>query len=278
MRPWLFHAGDIGVPSYWAMLMIGMSAAVYFSFREARRDGLDPNPLLDVSLVAIVLGIIGARLMHVLVEEDPMRDGQLILFHYLDHPADIFKLWNGLAFYGGLLLAMPVALWMLKRKKMPVAKVADIFGLSLLLGLGFGRIGCFLAGCCHGVPTNLPLGVTFGDPACLARPLGVPLHPTQLYSSAFAFLLFGLLWLQKRRWRRFDGQVFLSFLLLYSAGRFLVEFVRGDNRGEFFSGALSSSQLIALPLVVLSLVLLVWLARRARLLEARAEGEVEAKG
>ncbi len=278
MRPWLFHAGDIGVPSYWAMLMIGMSAAVYFSFREARRDGLDPNPLLDVSLVAIVLGIIGARLMHVLVEEDPLRDGQLILFHYLDHPADIFKLWNGLAFYGGLLLALPVVLWMLKRKKMPMAKVADIFGLSLLLGLGFGRIGCFLAGCCHGVPTNLPLGVTFTDPACLARPLGVPLHPTQLYSSGFAFLLFGLLWLQKRRWRRFDGQVFLSFLLLYSAGRFLIEFVRGDNRGEFFNGALSSSQLIALPLVVLSLVLLVWLARRARLIEARAEGEVDAKG
>jgi len=225
MRPWLFHAGDIGVPSYWAMLMIGMSAAVYFSFREARRDGLDPNPLLDVSLVAIVLGIIGARLMHVLVEEDPLRDGQLILFHYLDHPADIFKLWNGLAFYGGLLLALPVVLWMLKRKKMPMAKVADIFGLSLLLGLGFGRIGCFLAGCCHGVPTNLPLGVTFTDPACLARPLGVPLHPTQLYSSGITCLLFGQLWLQKRRWRRFAGQVFLSLLLLYSAGRTLVEFV-----------------------------------------------------
>ena len=196
-----------------------------------------------------------------------------ILYHYLDHPADIFKLWNGLAFYGGFLLALPVGLWMIRRKKLPVAKVADIFALGVALGLVFGRMGCFMAGCCHGLPTDLPLGVTFFEPACLARPLGVPLHPTQLYSSGLALLLFGLLWLQKRRWKRFDGQVVLSFILLYSAGRFLIEFVRGDNRGEFFGGALSSSQLIALPLVVISLVLLIWLARRARLAAAVDEAD-----
>lgn len=243
--------------------MIGFCAAFYVAWRESRHDGVDPNRMLDLSLLMLLAGIVGARLMHVLVEDDPLHPGRPILYYYLEHPGDIFKLWNGLAFYGGFLLAAPLGLWFAKAKGLGVAKVADIAAIAIPVGLVFGRLGCFMAGCCHGKPTDLPWGVTFTDPMSLARPLGVALHPTQLYSSIFALILFFLLFIQKRRWRVFEGQVFLTFCLLYSAGRFLIELVRNDNRGTWFNGYLSSSQLIALPVVLVSLFLLVWFGKRA---------------
>jgi len=256
MRPWLFHIGDFGVPSYWALLMIGFMAAIYLCFREAKHDKLESKHLLDLNLLMLIVGVLGARLMHVLVEEDPLKPGSPILYHYLEHPQDIFKLWNGLAFYGGLILAIPVAIWFLRRRKIPVGQAADIYALCIPLGLFFGRLGCFLAGCCHGRPTSLPWGLAFSDPHSLARPLNVDLHPTQLYSAIFAICLLAVLWIFKRRYRRFAGQVFLSFAVLYPAGRFGIEFLRNDNRGMFF-GLLSSSQLVSLVVMIVALILLI---------------------
>ncbi|HOX43497.1 MAG TPA: prolipoprotein diacylglyceryl transferase [Myxococcota bacterium] len=263
MRPWLFAFGELRVPSYWAFLMIGLMAAFYLAWREARRDGLDGNRFLDLCLLMLLTGILGARLMHVLAEDNPLAPGEPILTYYLAHPLDIFKLWNGLAYYGALLLSLPVALWFTRRPGLGVGRTFDLIGVFMPLGLTFGRLGCLLAGCCHGTPSGAGWGVVFDDPASLARPLGVPLHPTQLYEAGVALLLFGLLWVQKRRWRRFEGQVFLSFLALYSSARFLLEFLRGDNRGAWFGGALSSSQVISIPLLLAALTGLVWLQRRA---------------
>jgi phosphatidylglycerol---prolipoprotein diacylglyceryl transferase len=262
MRPWLFFIGDTGIPSYWALLMIGFMAAIYYSWREARRDGIDANAMLDFDLIVLLSGVVGARLMHVLAEEDPANSGVPILYHYLEHPIDILKLWNGLAFFGGLLLALPIGFWFMKKKRLPMGKVADIAGVGIPLGLVFGRLGCFLAGCCHGKPTDLPWGVVYDDPFSLARPLGEPLHPTQLYESLFALGLFFLLFVQKRKWLRYPGQGFLSFLVLYGAGRFMIEFLRNDNRGMFFGGVFSASQLVALPVIVASISILLVRNRR----------------
>lgn len=264
MRPWLFFIGDLGVPAYWVLLMIGFMAAIYLSWRMARRAGIDGNRILDLNLLVLFCGVLGARLMHVLVEDDPLHPGKPILFHYLKHPLEILNITNGLAFYGGLILAALAGFWYVRRRGLGVGRVADIAGVCIPLGLVFGRLGCFLAGCCHGKPTDLPWGVVFTDPASLARPLNVPLHPTQLYSSAFALLLFVLMWVGHRRWKRFDGQVFLWFVVLYSAGRFLIEFVRNDNRGMFFSDYLSASQVVALPLMAAALFFLVYLGRRTQ--------------
>lgn len=268
MRPWLFRIGDFGVPSYWALLVCGFVVAIWFIWREARHDRLDADRLLDLNLILMLAGVVGARLMHVLAEDDPLRPGRPVLYYYLEHPAAIFELQNGLAFYGGLLVCIPLAVWFLRRKKMPLGEVADIYGVAIPLGLVFGRIGCFLAGCCHGKPTDLPIGVVFDDPLSLARPLGVPLHPTQLYASAFALVLFGLLWWTKRRHRAFPGQVFLYFMVLYAAGRFLIELVRNDNRGMHFGNFLSSSQVVAIPVLLAGIVLL-WILR------ARQDGHDE---
>ncbi|HUU01076.1 MAG TPA: prolipoprotein diacylglyceryl transferase [Myxococcota bacterium] len=266
MRPWLFHIGDVGVPAYWAMTLSGFVAAVYMSFRLARRAGIDPRQILDLDLILLVVGVFGARLMHVLVEDDPLNPGRRILGHYIEHPAEIFKLYNGLAFYGGLIACIPVAIWYLRRKKISLTVTADIYAVCIPLGLFFGRLGCFLAGCCHGTPTELAWGVTFRDPQSLARPLGVPLHPTQLISAAFALILFVFLWLLYRRLRQ--GQVFLSFVVLYGSGRFLIEFLRGDNRGMFF-GWLSSSQVVSLFLIAATGVFLV-IAKRHSMRENKA--------
>jgi phosphatidylglycerol---prolipoprotein diacylglyceryl transferase len=261
MRPWLFNIGDFGVPAYWAMTLTGLIAAVYLSFHLARRAGIDPRQILDLDLILLVVGIFGARLMHVLVEDDPLNPGRRILLHYIDHPTEIFKFSNGLAFYGGLIACIPVAVWYTHRKKISLLEAADIYAVCILLGLFFGRLGCFLAGCCHGTPTDLAWGVTFSDPSCLARPLGVPLHPTQLISAAFALVLFVFLLFLYRRRRQ--GRVFLAFVVLYACGRFLIEFLRGDNRGMFF-GWLSSSQIVSLFLVVAAGVVVVIVRLRIR--------------
>jgi phosphatidylglycerol---prolipoprotein diacylglyceryl transferase len=263
VRPWLFAFGELRVPSYWALLMIGLMAAFYLGWREARRDGLDGNRFLDLCLLMLLTGVLGARLMHILADEDPLHPGTPILLHYLEHPLDMLKLWNGLAFYGGLLLSLPVAAWFARRPGLGLGRTFDIAGVFIPLGLAFGRLGCLLAGCCHGTPSSAGWGIVFDDPASLARPLGVPLYPTQLYEAGVALLLFAALWLQKRRWRRFDGQVFLSFLALYSSTRFLLEFLRGDTRGVWFGDALSSSQVVSIPVLLAALIGLVWLSRRA---------------
>jgi len=209
----------------------------------------------------VIVGVAGARLMHVLVEENPLDPSQPILYHYIEHPAEIFDISNGLAFYGAVLLCLPVAAWYLRRKQMPLAASLDIYALCVPVGLFFGRLGCFLAGCCHGTPTDLPWGVIYSDPESLARPLGTPLHPVQLYSAAFALLLFGVLWLARSRAGDFPGRSALLLGVLYPAGRFLLEFVRGDIRGMFFGGRFSSSQLLSL--VVLA-VCASWLVVRGR--------------
>jgi phosphatidylglycerol---prolipoprotein diacylglyceryl transferase len=268
MRPWLFTLGDTGVPSYWVLMAVGFCAAIAFVYRGARRDNLPQRAVLDLCLIVIVCGVVGARLMHVLVEEDPLQPGRPILLHYLDHPGEIFGLWNGLAFYGGLLLALPAAVAFIRIRKLPLWPTLDLFGVAVPLGMVFARIGCFLAGCCHGTPTTWPWGVTFEDPYSLARPLGVPLHPTQLLEAALALFLFLSLWFFWRRKARYAGQVFWSFVSLYSIGRFGLEFLRGDNRGLYFGELLSSSQIVAIGLLVVGLGFMLVLSRRAKPAEA----------
>ncbi|MEM9391058.1 MAG: prolipoprotein diacylglyceryl transferase family protein [Bacteroidota bacterium] len=117
----------------------------------------------------------------------------------------------------------------------------------------FGRMGCFMAGCCHGIEWHGPLAVTFTDPVCLAKPLNTPLHPTQLYSAALIFsIMIALLFIKKRK--QFHGQLFLSYLILYAIGRSVIEIFRGDmSRGYVIESYLSHSQFISL-LVLLSSV------------------------
>jgi len=177
---------------------------------------------------------------------------------FRQHPWQALRLSEGgLVFYGGLALGVLVAVFYLKWYKLPVWRWADLFTPYVALGLVFGRIGCFLAGCCYGKETSLPWGVTFTHPASLAR-VNVALHPAQLYEAAACLAIFVFLsWMEKRR--SFEGQIFWLFVLLYAVTRFVIEMVRDDPRGFIWGGLLSTSQGLGIPLAILSVFMLFYL-------------------
>jgi phosphatidylglycerol:prolipoprotein diacylglycerol transferase len=167
-------------------------------------------------------------------------------------------------FYGGLILAVLVALWYLRRHRMPIWTTCDVFAPGIALGHVVGRLGCFMAGCCYGRSCDLPWAVTFTDPLAASNvgtPLGVPLHPTQLYEAgAELLILVGLLTFE-RRGRTFPGRTFWGYMFAYAVTRFAIEIYRGDPRGVVL-GVLSTSQFISVVLAPLSIVMLILLSRR----------------
>jgi phosphatidylglycerol:prolipoprotein diacylglycerol transferase len=167
-----------------------------------------------------------------------------------------------LVFYGGLIPAAIVAFGYMSWRRLPAWKLADLISPLIALGLSFGRIGCFFAGCCYGRETSLPWAVTFKNPDSLAR-LNVPLHPTELYDAANGLAIFLFLsWMSKRK--TFDGQVFWLFVFLYSITRFFIEIFRGDPRGFLFGDLLSTSQGIGILLAILSLFMLFYIKKKYR--------------
>jgi len=160
-----------------------------------------------------------------------------------------------------LILGVIVSLLYLKRHQMPVWKTADLLAPSIALGQGIGRWGCFFAGCCYGVKTDAPWAISFANPHSLA-PLGIPLHPTQIYLSlSTLFIFFVLMWLSKRK--TFDGQILWSYGILYSVGRFAIEYLRGDDRGFAVEQFLSTSQFLGIFVFALSSVMLFSLRRKS---------------
>ena len=156
-------------------------------------------------------------------------------------------------FYGGLIAAVVVALLYLRRHKLPLWTTTDVFAPGIALGHVVGRLGCLMAGCCFGRPASVPWAITFRDPAAMANvgtPLGVPLHPTQLYEAGAEALILVFLLIFERRGRPFPGRTFWSYMLLYGISRFVIEFYRGDSRGMVFD-VLSTSQFVSVILVPL---------------------------
>ncbi|MDW7710881.1 MAG: prolipoprotein diacylglyceryl transferase [Deferrisomatales bacterium] len=248
MYPILFQHGRLTLFTYGLLLAAGFLAALWLVGREARRRGLDPRQLQDLGVLVIVGAIVGSRLLYVLLEWE----------HFLRHPLEILALWKGgLVFYGGFGGAVLAALWYVRRKRLPLWTTADVVAPAVALGQTFGRLGCFFAGCCYGAPCALPWAVTFTDPRGLA-PLGVALHPTQLYSTGANFAIFAVLYWVARPRQRFEGQLLGLYLVLEPTARFLVELVRGDPRGTL--GPLSTSQALGILLFSVGL----WVLARGR--------------
>lgn len=246
MFPHLFHIGSFDVPTYGVMAALGMIAALTVIFHLARFRGLNPDQMWNLGGIAAFSGILGAKLLMILVD---WRD-------YLANPGSIFSLetlQSGGVFSGGLLLAIVCSWWYMRREKIPFLSAADVFAPGIALGHAFGRVGCFSAGCCYGLPTKMPWGITFHNPWAAqfsGTPLNQPLQPTQLFECVAEAINFVLLyWLCKRK--KFEGQIIALFMIIYGTERFIFEFYRGDpGRGEVFGGLMSGTQLIALGLVV----------------------------
>jgi phosphatidylglycerol:prolipoprotein diacylglycerol transferase len=174
--------------------------------------------------------------------------------YYAKNPRELFTVFqSGGVFYGGLLGGLLVAYLLARRYALPVWATADVLAPGVIIGQSIGRLGCFAAGCCHGRPADVPWAVTFTDVYAsrqVGTPLDTPLHPSQLYESLAALLIFGVLvWLAPRK--KFHGQVVLAYVVLYSATRFGLEFFRGDA-GRGFIGPLSTSQAVAVGLILLA--------------------------
>jgi len=263
MHPVLFDLdlgtwGRFTIGSYGLFYAVGFLLALRLGVAYARRDGIDAGRIVDLGIVCLLAGFVGAKLLLFVVDAR----------YYFQNPIEIVRsLRSAGVFYGGLALATAASLWYVRRHNLPLGKVADLVAPALALGQGIGRLGCFAAGCCYGKSCSSPWAVNFSEPRAYELtgvPLGMPLHPTQLYHAlADAVILVVSIGLMRRR--RFEGQVFWTYLLLYSLLRLLVEFWRGDSsRGVFLGGALSTSQLISVPLAAVSALMLVVLFRRAR--------------
>jgi phosphatidylglycerol:prolipoprotein diacylglycerol transferase len=250
MSPILFRLGGLTIYAYGFFLALGFIFALILAIRTARKEGIAFERVVDLFFYTVLSAIVGSRFLFVLVN----------FGSYRQNPLQIFKIWEGgLIFYGGLLLAIGVSIWYMSWQRLPIWKMADLFSPPIAVGLFFGRLGCFFAGCCYGKETSLPWAIVFADPNSLAR-LNIPLHPTQLYEASSNLAIFFFLKWRERK-KSFDGHIFWLFLLLYSVTRFFVEMLRGDPRGSLFQEILSTSQEIGICLAFVSLFMLFYLKR-----------------
>ena len=255
MHPILFEIGDWPVYAYGVLLAAAYLVALQMAVVRARRRGIDGTKVMDLGIYLIIAALVGAKLMLVVVDFDYFRS----------QPRELLSLVRaGGVFYGGLLAALGVALLLVRRYGLRIWATADLFAPGIALGHVIGRLGCLLAGCCYGTPTDVPWAITFTNPLAASNvgtPLGVPLHPTQLYDAGAELLIMVVLLVTERRGRPFEGRTFWLYMLLYGISRYIVEIYRGDDRGMMFG--VSTSQFLSILVVPLALVMLIRLRRRA---------------
>lgn len=238
--------------TYGILMFAGFIGGLYVAARRAPRYGIQPQQIYDLGLYLVIGALVGAKVLLVLL--DPAR--------FLSNPGGFIT--AGGVFFGGLLGAVAATIWFFRKRGIPVWHGGDLMAPSIALGHGIGRLGCFAAGCCYGTPAEGLPAITFTDVyanSVTGVPLNVPLHPTQLYEAGLEFaLFFFLLWLAPRR--KFAGQLFLTWAIVYPVSRFMIEFLRGDPRGFVLDGLLSTSQFVGIWIVAAAVISLLVLRRR----------------
>lgn len=219
MHPIVIKIGSIEIRYYGVMIALAFIAGAIIGEKEAKRKGFPQGVVYDLLSYLLIAAILGARLYYVIFSEP---------LWFLSHPVEILAIWKGgLSLHGGVLGGLLAGIWYSKRLGLPVWQFADVLAPSVALGQTIGRIGCTMNGCSYGKPTTLPWGIVFTDPNSLA-PHGIPLHPTQIYELLMSFVLFLGLW-YIRKPVRFDGHLFITYLIGYGVIRFFLEFFRGDS-------------------------------------------------
>ncbi len=257
MFPELLSIGPVTIHTYGLLVAVGILAGVLLGEHLFRQAGGEPGRIIDMSVIVVLAGLVGARFAFVLINWD----------YYAGAPLEILKFWRGgLVFFGGLIGGSAAFILLTRFYSLPLREMLDIGAAVVPFGHAFGRLGCFSAGCCYGKPSNLPWSVTFSHPDCLAADvLNIPVHPTQLYSFLFlAGLTAFLVRLHPRR--RFPGQMASFYLLFYGVFRFAVEFLRGDPRGSIRAAGitLSVSQWLSLAVFITGAAMYVLFSRRTR--------------
>jgi phosphatidylglycerol:prolipoprotein diacylglycerol transferase len=243
LHPVLISIGDFNLYSWGFMLAVSVILAIFGIGRLLEREGFDREIVLDLAILTVISGIVGGRLAYMLIYEWPeLISNPLSLFYLTDGGI------SGLVWYGGLLGGFLAFVIYLMVKRISFWPIADMFSPFVALGYCLVRVGCFLNGCCYGKPTASIFGVVFPFGEAVTR------HPTQLYSSLAGLLIFlFLMWFLPKR--KFNGQVFILFLILYSVYRFFLEFLR-ENAAMY--GPFSTSQSYSVFLFAAAVVLYLW--------------------
>jgi phosphatidylglycerol:prolipoprotein diacylglycerol transferase len=261
MHPRLITTPYFVLHTFGVFLAAAYLAAIWWLYRGIKREGLDAEQTAGFGLWLVIGAILGAKALMIvrMIPDYLARPGDLFSFSTLQSAGD---------FYGGFIGAL-IAAWVFfaLHPAIPRWLIADLCGPAIALGQAIGRIGCFMAGDDYGRPTNLPWAVVFHDPEATdigGTPLGIPLHPVQIYESLVCMALFlFLVWLARRK--RFDGQIILAYSILYAVARFLLEYLRGDaDRGFVIEGLLSTSQFIAVVVFVICVPLFLIRLRKAK--------------
>ncbi len=245
MHPILFEFGPLTIYSYGVMVALGFALATACVYHRAPQFNIDKNKMVDIMILVLVSGIAGARVFYILQN----------IGYYRANPYEIINLSKGgLVWYGGFLAGLGGLIVYVKMNRMSFWAVVDLIVPYVALAQAFGRLGCFLNGCCYG--TEVPASFIFAVPMAQDGALH---HPTQIYSA----LLLALIFIVLRIWqehRRFVGEIFLGYCMLYSLKRFFVEFLRGDNPRIYFG--LTISQVISCAVCIVSVVIFTILVSR----------------
>lgn len=245
MFPTLFKLGSITIHTYGLMLAIGFFVALQYILVKSEQRNFPQSRIFDLVLYTSIAGLIGARLTYIATNWG----------FYSGRVLDVFKIWEGgMVFYGGFIAGIiTAALYLKAHRELPFWKVSDVLAPAIALGHFFGRIGCLSAGCCYGKPCDLPWAVTFTASESLG-PLNIALHPTQAYEAFGNLSIFFILVALDMR-NRISGKIFGMYLVFYAILRFIVEFLRGDDRGAYLLG-FSQSQIFSLIIFVVGIIIL----------------------
>jgi len=251
------HLGPVTIHWYGIMAALGFLSAVFLLMLNRKTGNMDSEQITDVAMICMISAIVGARIFYV------VQFWNL----YKDNPVSIIRIdQGGLVFFGGFFCATATLLYYSWRKKLNILKMLDIFGPSLAIGHFFGRIGCFMNGCCYGKPSDLPWSVQFpsgtapaaafpSDPLHPETCISQHLHPVQIYESLFNLVLaIALCYLLKKLK---PGQTAAAYLICYGLGRFTIEALRGDNH-HFILGKFTVSQSIGVFVAAAGILLLTY--------------------
>ena len=243
MYPILFKIplfGGLTINTYGVMAALGFVCGIVWVSYESKRLGQNTAKMLDLIFYILVSAIVGSRIFHVFISQRT---------EFMENPLILFQVWRGgLVFYGGLIAALAVSVWFIRKHKLNTLIIVDIFAPSIAIGHAVGRLGCLTAGCCHGRPVghHAWYGIIFPNNPNSFAPAGVELFPTQLMESAGELTIFAILFFL-RYVKRFNGQLMATYLMLYACLRYFNEFFRGDfERGFIIPNWLSTSQFISL--------------------------------
>jgi len=247
LYPVIFRIGPLEIKSYGVMLAISFLVGFLIARNRANRRNIDQGLLLDLCFYILLSAIIGSRAFYVITHW-----GQ-----YADSPLAVLSIWEGgLSMMGGILLSLTVSWLFLKKKGIPFTLMGDILAPSIALGVMLTRIGCFLYGCCYGLPTDLPWGVQFPPDSAAGSHFGVHIHPAQLYASGYGLLIFGILNLYDR-FAPPQGALFGALLALYAPARFTLDFFRYYEPDQYVLHSpvmLTNNQLICAVLFVMGVI------------------------